>query len=165
MATLVRTTTAPTIFNSGTTDNVLPAEARAVVNFQILPGDSVEGVIERVRTVIVDSAVTVQPLPGGGAVRTLPGFRRRGSGVRCGRESIRQAARGKTPLVVPFLTGPTDSRHWSTGGARNVFRFTPFPYEKDWMARAHGTDERISVQGLANGVGFYVQLIPNSERI
>lgn len=35
----------------------------------------------------------------------------------------------------------------------------------DQMARAHGTDERISVQGLANGVGFYVQLVLNSDQI
>lgn len=164
MATLVRTTTAPTIFNSGTTDNVRPAEARAVVNFQILPGDSVEGVIERVRTVIADSAVTVQPLPGGCGPNP-PRFPTSRAPFAAVARSIRQAARGKTPLVVPFLTGPTDSRHWSTGGARNVFRFTPFPYGEDWMARAHGTDERISVQGLASGVGFYVQFILNSERI
>ena len=165
MATLVRTTTAPTIFNSGTTDNVLPAEARTVVNFQILPGDSVEGVIERVRTVIADPAVTVQPLPGGVRSEPSPVSDVAGPAFAAVAKSIRQAARGKAPLVVPFLTGPTDSRHWSTGGARNVFRFTPFPYEQDWMARAHGTDERISVQGLANGVSFYVQLILNSERI
>ena len=33
------------------------------------------------------------------------------------------------------------------------------------MVRAHGTDERISVQGLADGVRFYIQLIRNSEQI
>jgi carboxypeptidase PM20D1 len=77
--------------------------------------------------------------------------------------SIRQSVGPNPPLVVPFLTGPTDSRHWSAAGAKNVFRFTPFAYEQDWMSRAHGTDERISVQALADGVRFYVQLIRNAE--
>jgi len=31
------------------------------------------------------------------------------------------------------------------------------------MSRAHGTDERISVQGLADGIRFYAQLILNSD--
>jgi carboxypeptidase PM20D1 len=41
----IRTTTAPTIFQAGVKDNVLPASARAVVNFRILPGDSVGSVL------------------------------------------------------------------------------------------------------------------------
>jgi carboxypeptidase PM20D1 len=35
---MIRTTTAPTIFQAGTKDNVLPAHARAVINVRILPG-------------------------------------------------------------------------------------------------------------------------------
>ncbi len=164
MATLVRTTTAPTIFDAGTTENVLPAEAKAVVNFQILPGDSVQGVVERVRASVADPEVRVQPVAG---IRAEPSpvSDVAGPAFAALAKSIRQTARGDATLVVPFLTGPTDSRHWSTEGSRNVFRFTPFPYERDWMARAHGTDERISVEGLADGVRFYVQLILNSERI
>ena len=45
----IRTTTAPTIFAAGVKDNVLPATARAVVNFRILPGDTVDTVVEHVR--------------------------------------------------------------------------------------------------------------------
>jgi carboxypeptidase PM20D1 len=31
---MVRTTTAPTVFQAGTKDNVLPSHARAVINFR-----------------------------------------------------------------------------------------------------------------------------------
>ena len=44
-------------------------------------------------------------------------------------------------LVIPFLTGPTDSRYWSSAGVKNVFRFTPFSYEP-----------QSSAGGLASGV-------------
>jgi len=163
MATLVRTTTAPTIFNAGNTDNVLPSEAKAVVNFQILPGDTINGVLERVKAVIADPMVGVRLLPGGIESEPSPISDVSGLAFAMIAKSIRQSVGPNPPLVVPFLTGPTDSRHWSADGAKNVFRFTPFVYEPDWMSRAHGTDERISVQTLADGVRFYVQLIRNAE--
>src|SRR5438046_8747959 len=46
---MLRTTTAPTVLQAGVTENVLPSSARALVNFRILPGDSVDGVVEHVR--------------------------------------------------------------------------------------------------------------------
>src|SRR6266566_6416457 len=49
---MLRTTTAPTIFQGGVKDNVLPSTARAVVNFRILPGDSSATVLRHVRRAI-----------------------------------------------------------------------------------------------------------------
>ncbi len=37
---MIRTTTATTIFNSGIKENVLPTHATAIINFRILPGDT-----------------------------------------------------------------------------------------------------------------------------
>jgi len=37
---VIRTTTAPTIISGGIKDNVIPAQARAMVNFRIIPGGS-----------------------------------------------------------------------------------------------------------------------------
>src|SRR5258708_11728279 len=55
----VRTTAAITQVEGGVKDNVLPAEARAVVNFRILPGDTIAGVEEHVRRTVADPRVTV----------------------------------------------------------------------------------------------------------
>ncbi|MDN5004402.1 M20/M25/M40 family metallo-hydrolase [Bradyrhizobium sp. GCM10027634] len=162
MATFVRTTTAPTVISGGNTENVLPDEAKAVVNFQILQGDTINSVLERVREVINDTMVEVRLLSG---IQSDPSPISDVSGPAFAAiaKSVRESIGPNPPLVVPFLTGPTDSRHWSATGARNVFRFTPFAYEQDWMLRAHGTNERISVQALADGVRFYTQLIRNTE--
>lgn len=59
---LLRTTTAPTIFKAGVKDNVLPARAQAVVNFRLLPGDSVEEVIEVVRRIVADDRIKISPV-------------------------------------------------------------------------------------------------------
>ena len=53
-AAALRTTTAPTMFRGGEKDNVLPSSAVATVNFRLLPGDSVAGVIARVKELIND---------------------------------------------------------------------------------------------------------------
>ncbi|MCP4376605.1 MAG: peptidase dimerization domain-containing protein [bacterium] len=46
---IIRTTTAPTmLFKAGTKENVTPRQAKAIVNFRILPGDTVQGVIDQV---------------------------------------------------------------------------------------------------------------------
>ena len=59
----VRTTTAVTQIEGGTKDNVLPAKARAIVNFRVLPRDTVEGVLANVRKVVDDERVHVEALP------------------------------------------------------------------------------------------------------
>ncbi len=51
-----RTTTAETMFNAGFKENALPTSARAVINFRILPGETVSSVLDRVRTVVNDPA-------------------------------------------------------------------------------------------------------------
>ena len=45
---MLRTTTAPTVLQAGVKENVLPSSARGLVNFRILPGDSVGRVLEHV---------------------------------------------------------------------------------------------------------------------
>ncbi len=55
----LRTTTAVTVIEGGVRDNVLPTSARAVVNFRILPGDSIEGVEAHVRDTVNDTRVKI----------------------------------------------------------------------------------------------------------
>ena len=162
-ATLVRTTTAPTIFHAGTTENMLPSEARAIVNFQILSGDTTTSVLEHVKKVIADPGVHLRSAPAGFYSEPSIVSDTSGPAFAALAKSIRQTLGATPPLVVPFLTGPTDSRFWCLAGAKNVFRFTPFKYEKDWMARAHGVDERIAVDALTDGVRFYAQLVRNTD--
>src|SRR3989454_12751404 len=57
---MVRTTTAPTVLQAGVKENVLPSTARALVNFRILPGDSVASVADHVRRVVHDAAIGVR---------------------------------------------------------------------------------------------------------
>ena len=62
-AAAIRTTTAPTIFRAGDTENVLPGRAQATVNFRLLPGETEASVIARVKSVIADDRITGRHAP------------------------------------------------------------------------------------------------------
>jgi carboxypeptidase PM20D1 len=156
---MVRTTTAPTIFQAGTKENVLPSRARAVVNFRILPGDSVAGVVAHVRRVVDDTAVHVRAMEGFSSEPSAVS-RTDGEPYRVLERSIRQAA--PDAVVAPYLVvGGTDARHYHALSDA-VYRFLPVRMTAEDLDRMHGTDERISVRDYEAGIRFYRQLLLNA---
>jgi carboxypeptidase PM20D1 len=151
----IRTTTAPTMFEGGVKENILPASARAVVNFRILPGDTVEGVVQHVRHTVDDGAVEVRVL-GKPDDPSLPSDPDQPAFVQLAR-TIRAVFPGT--VVTPFLTlGATDARYY-TRISPNVYRFIPTHMRAEDLARVHGTNERIAVDDYAGMIRFYVQLL------
>ncbi len=143
------------MFEGSNKENVLPRRVMAVVNLRILPGETSESVLSRVRTVIDDPDVEIaarenasEPSPVSdtgspeyGALKNVivslfPGI-----------------------VVAPFLmVGATDSRHFTTV-SRQVFRFTPARIGADDMGRVHGIDERIGIDNFADIIAFYAAMI------
>jgi len=158
-AAMLRTTTAPTIFQAGVKANVLPSTARAVVNFRILSGDSTTDVIEHVRRTIDDPRIQVQPVEGF-ASEPSPVSDVKSESFRTLNRTIREVFPGT--VVAPYLVvGGTDSRHYA-GVARNVFRFGGTRIGPDDMNRIHGTDERVGVDAYADLVRFFIQFVRNA---
>jgi carboxypeptidase PM20D1 len=155
----LRTTTAPTMFEGSPKDNVLPIRARAVVNFRILPGETLESVTERVRRTIDDPRIEIRPF-GGLASEPSPVSRTDTPAFRALHRAIRQVF--PEAVVSPFLVlGATDARHY-TGLSENVYRFLPVRMTSEDLSRIHGTNERISVRDHAAAIRFYRQLILNT---
>jgi carboxypeptidase PM20D1 len=159
MAALLRTTPAPTVFRAGVRDNVLPAHARAIVNFRILTGDSVEGVLEHVRRTIDDDRVHISTT--GDEKEPSPASSIEHPGYAVVARTIRQVY--PDAVVAPFLVlGGTDARHF-TGLCACVYRFAPIQGTTADVGRAHGTDERVSLDSIGNAVRFYRRLIENAQ--
>ena len=157
---VIRTTTAPTIFDAGVKENVLPMKARAVVNFRILNGNNISGVIDHVRQTVDDSRVQVKPI---GKIQSEPSpvSDMHSSGFDILQRTIRQVFPGM--IVAPgTVIGATDSRHY-VNLSRNIYRFSPIWIGPDDIRRIHGTNERISINNYEQIVRFYYQLIRNSE--
>jgi carboxypeptidase PM20D1 len=154
---LIRTTAAPTILRAGVKDNVLPSEARAVVNFRIRPGDTVEGVVAHVRRAVADPGIELEVLEG--REPTLPGPPG-GDGFALLARTIRETQPGVA--VVPALSiAGTDSKHYGAV-ADETLRFLPLRLTRPEAARIHGTDERIGVDAYVDVVRFYVRLLENA---
>jgi carboxypeptidase PM20D1 len=153
---MVRTTTAPTIFNAGNKENVLPAYARAYVNFRLLPGDTEKIVLQHVNDIVDDSAIVAEQLPDTLA-EASPVSSSRSRSYRLINRTIREMFPGT--LVAPgLLVGATDSRYM-TGIADQVYRFSPVRANSEDLHRFHGTNERMSVSNYAELVAFYYRLM------
>jgi carboxypeptidase PM20D1 len=156
---MIRTTTAVTMFQAGTKDNVLPSHARAVVNFRVLQGDSVADVLKHVRRVIDDPRVEVEPV---GAFSAEPSAvsSTDSESFRMLERTIRETV--PDTIVAPYLVSvATDARHYSEL-ATNVFRFLPIRLEPIDIERFHGTNERIAVRDYERAIRFYRQLVLNA---
>ncbi len=156
---MVRTTTAPTIVQGGDKENVLPGKARAVVNFRILPGDTVETVLAHVRAVAADARIAVKALPG--AVEPTPAADPNDPAFR----TVARTTKAVFPetLVAPSLMiGGTDGR-WYANLTPNVYRFVPVRYAPEDLPRLHGRDERIRIADYDRLVQFYVRLLLDAD--
>ena len=155
---LIRTTVAPTVFQAGVKENILAAQARAIVNFRILPGDTVHSVLVKVTETINDSRVNIALLEG---MQSDPS--RLADTESRGYKAVAATVRQVFPeaLVVPGLVlAITDSRHYSLM-TDNILHFSPIRLRPDDLPRIHGVDERISVEDYVAGVKFYTQLMRN----
>jgi carboxypeptidase PM20D1 len=158
---LVRTTTAATMISGGIKDNVVPSTATAVVNFRLMPGDSVAWVVSRVKQIVADDRVTVEPVQGTGreASDVSPTD---SDGFKLIAQAIREIFPGTQ--VSPFLLmGGTDSRNFYLV-TPNVYRFAPIIATGETLKLPHGTNERVSIENYLVGVRFYRRLIENASR-
>lgn len=157
-AALLHTTTAPTMLSAGIKDNVLPPEAVAVINFRIRPGETVATVTDRVRAVIADSLIIVEPLDSAG-VDPSPVSDVRSPAYALLTETIRGMTPGEQVPVLPYLVmGGTDAKFWGTRTDR-AFRFLAVPLGEGDLARVHGVNERVAVADYATSVGFFARLL------
>ncbi|WP_043114499.1 M20/M25/M40 family metallo-hydrolase [Solimonas soli] len=153
---LIRTTTAPTVFRAGVKDNVLPGEALAIVNFRLLPGDTIADVERHIVGTIADPAVDVRAQQKF-ANEASPASDGHGPGFALLRDSI--AAVYPDAVTVPGLVvGATDLRHYAEVVDERC-NFLPGRLDARDLERIHGTDERIAVSEFAGMVRFYADLL------
>lgn len=157
-AAMARTTTAPTIFEAGVKDNVVPGRARAVVNFRILTGDTIQSVLGDARRIVADDRVQVSAL----AKQREPSAVSPADSEHFAllARTVREVFPGT--VVAPYLVvGGTDARHFEEL-AEHVYRFMPFLLSRDDLKGIHGTNERLSVEAFAQAVNFYIRLVRNA---
>lgn len=152
---MIRDTISPTMLQAGVRENVIPAQAKAVLNVRMLPGDPLEVLVAKLKALVNDPQIRFEIEPG--ASEPAPS-----SSLTSGLyESITKVAGREFPgaPVTPYLSpGATDS---SFLRVRNVeaYGLLPFPLSTEDRARMHGNDERISLDSFRKGVDFLYNVV------
>lgn len=153
---MIRTSTALTMVNGGIKENVLPANAEAIVNFRLLPGDSIAKVCDRVRRIIKDDKVEFEPVADG-AWEASPVSSTDTKSYLILKHTIRKVFDGIA--VAPYLVmGATDARYYAPISDA-AYRFSPFQLTAEDLGRMHGIDERISIESYGKMIVFFHELM------
>jgi acetylornithine deacetylase/succinyl-diaminopimelate desuccinylase-like protein len=135
-----------TMLTGGIRYNVIPATAGAGFNVRTLPGESVDDVIERLKSVIDDPGIQIEVTQRGEEAPASDPDSEMFSAIA---ESVKTIRPGIP--VVPYLsTGVTDSARLRLIGVK-AYGILPFPMVQEDEERMHGHDERVPVESLHFG--------------
>lgn len=154
LSALMHTTFAATQASASSAPNVLPELAEIFVNARTLQGDTTDGVLEYLRSLLADLPVTVETIASSEPSEITPiGGAQYGLVAAAVTETF-----GKLTCVPIVMPAGTDTKHYSHL-SKNVLRFMPFAADAETFATVHGGNERIPQESLAQGVIFYKNLM------
>ena len=152
-----RTTIVPTILESGIRENVIPTNAKAIVNSRILTGETTKQTEDFIRNAINDNRVTItikgdfntEPSPLTDV--NSPAFKRM-------EEAVYQTVDDVIPVPYVML-GASDSRNYRVI-SNGVINFTPLINSKGF----HGIDERLPIKDFQRSINFFSSIIKESGK-
>lgn len=163
LSSLIRTSTAVTIINGGTKENVLPDSATAYINHRVHQDQSISEVLEFDRRVINDPTITIEAAGSMKEPSKTSLYCDECYGYQLVKQSLLQVYPGTVVVPSVFLAA-SDSR-WFLDLTDSVYRFSAIAVPLTEMKRFHGHDERISLENYENLINFYHHLMQNSDLV
>jgi acetylornithine deacetylase/succinyl-diaminopimelate desuccinylase-like protein len=150
---LLRTTCTATQIDGGHAQNALPQRARATLQCRIIPGETQDSVRDTLTRVLGDPAIKITVL-----TPATPSPESPISGdILPTVEKVAQRLWPDVVILPQMGAGASDSKYTRVAGMPSYGIDGMFDDLDD--ARAHGRDERIGVQALAQEVDFTYQLM------
>lgn len=159
---LIRTTTAVTMIDGGTKENVLPDSAYAIINHRLHQAQTIEEVIEYDRKLINDPTVDLRLNSPATPADPVSPYCDSCYGYQLIKQSLLQIYPG-TVVVPSIFLAATDSK-WYKNLTDSIYRFSAIAVELDEMKCFHGHDERLSIENYESLLNFYHHLIINSDK-
>jgi len=152
---MLRNSISPTILQAGVRANVIPSEARAILNVRLLPGELPGEFADAMIKVVADPEVRIEM----DTMNTRPSppseidtdFYR----------SIEKAARAVFPgaPTLPMMsTWATDSSELRVRSV-TCYGLVPFPLTEEEIGRMHADNERLPLASIRPGIEFVYQAV------
>ncbi len=154
-ASLIRTTQGVTMASGSPAPNVLPQKASINVNVRIYPGETVEDAKNHLRKVIKNKKAEINVKPGWKNPSKISP-----TNSRCFKAIEEICMRTDSDnIVAPYLVmGGTDACHYERV-CENIYRYSPFLVSTSLLLTTHGTNERIPISSMSDGIAFFKRYI------
>jgi acetylornithine deacetylase/succinyl-diaminopimelate desuccinylase-like protein len=152
---MMRDTISPTMLQAGIRPNVIPSEARAVINIRLLPGDMVTPLLAKLTQLVNDPQIRFEILPGAGEAAPSSSL------MTELYDEITRATKQQFPgaVAIPFMSpGATDSYPLRMRSVQ-AYGLMPFPLTENDFLRMHADDERIPLESFRKGVDFLYTIV------
>jgi acetylornithine deacetylase/succinyl-diaminopimelate desuccinylase-like protein len=152
---MMRDTIAPTMLQAGVRANVIPSDAHAVLNVRLLPGDTVDVLLNDLNKLVNDPTVKLEVMPDAGLAAPNSSMETEFYALItrvCAREF------GGAPVLPLLSTGATDSAQLRLHNVQ-AYGLRPFAMTEQDDARVHGDEERLPLASLAKGVDLLTRIV------
>lgn len=152
---MMRDTIAPTILQAGIRPNVIPSDAHAVLNVRLLPGDTIDVLINELNKLVNDPSVKLEVMPDAGLAAPNSSMENEFYALLtrvCAKEF------SGAPVLPMLSTGATDSAQLRLHSVQ-AYGLNPFPLTPEDQARVHGDDERMPLASFAEGVDLMTRVV------
>jgi acetylornithine deacetylase/succinyl-diaminopimelate desuccinylase-like protein len=152
---MLRDTATPTMLQAGIRQNVVPSEARGVLNIRLLPGNQLAPLLAKLKQLVDDSQIRFETQPNGGEAAPSSSLE---SDLYATIKTVSAQQFAGAPVVPYMSTGATDSARLRM---RNVqaYGLDPFPLTEDDLMRMHADDERIPIDSFRKGIQFLYEVV------
>jgi acetylornithine deacetylase/succinyl-diaminopimelate desuccinylase-like protein len=152
---MMRDTIAPTVLTAGVANNVIPAEARANLNVRLLPGDTIDKVLNDLNKLVNDPLVKLELQPNAGLAAPSSSLESDFYGVI---SKVVTQEFGGAPALPFQSTWLTDSAQLRLHQVQ-AYGLVPFPLAQEDLKRMHGDDERIPLAAFDKGVDLLAKIV------
>jgi acetylornithine deacetylase/succinyl-diaminopimelate desuccinylase-like protein len=151
---MMRDTIAPTILQAGVRANVIPSEAKAVLNVRLLPGDTIDVLVNEMNKLVNDPQVKLQVMTDGGLAAPNSSMENDFYNLIT---KVSAKEYGGAPVLPYLSTGATDSAQLRLHNVQ-AYGLMPFAITEEDEARMHGDDERLPLASFAKGIDLITRI-------
>jgi acetylornithine deacetylase/succinyl-diaminopimelate desuccinylase-like protein len=152
---MMRDTVAPTMLSAGVRANVIPGEARAMLNIRLLPGDTIDVLLGALTKLVNDPQVRFEVQPNAGLAAPTSSLESDFYAVINKVASQDFSGAPVLPYQSPWATDSSQLRLHNV----QAYGLWPFPVTDEDLKRMHGDDERLPVASFNKGIEVLLHIV------